>query len=55
MTCHPDWATILVVALICTSQAFAWTREKHERALAVFCVTVLDITFLLLIAIFKLL
>ena len=36
MTYHPDWAIILVVAFICTSQAFAWTREKYERALAVF-------------------
>ena len=55
MTHHPDWAIILVVAFICTSQAFAWTREKYERALAVFCATALDITFLLLIAMFKLL
>ncbi|MBR6832316.1 MAG: hypothetical protein IKM81_02840 [Fibrobacter sp.] len=55
MTYNIDWATILVIVFVCTSQAFAWTREKYERALAVFCATALDITFLLLIAMFKLL
>ena len=55
MTYNIDWATILVIVFVCTSQAFAWTREKYERALTVFCATALDITFLMLIAIFKLL
>lgn len=36
MTYNIDWATILVIVFVCTSQAFAWTREKYERALAVF-------------------
>lgn len=55
MTYNIDWAIILIVVFVCTSQAFAWTRDKSERAIAVFCMTTIDITFGLLIAVFKLL